>query len=301
MINFIEYSDEVSEALKKGMPVVALESTIISHGMPFPENVEMAMNVEKIIRDLNVTPATIAIINGKIKIGLNRNEIEYLGKLGKKVNKASIRDLPYLVSKHLNGATTVAATSYLANIANIKIFATGGIGGVHRGAETSFDISNDLEAVANLPVTIVCAGAKSILDLEKTLEYLETKGVDVVGYQTDYLPAFYTSKSPYLVNHRLDSPEEIADLIKTKSTLGINSGLIIANPIPEEDAMDPLLINQAIDEALREIEKQHITSKDITPYLLEKIKTITKGDSLASNIKLIYNNAKLAAEIAKNL
>lgn len=295
----LDINPEVEKALQEKRPVVALESTIISHGMPYPQNKETALNVEKIIRDEGAVPATIAIIKGRLKVGLSADEIDYLGKEGTKVAKASRRDIPYLVSKNLSGATTVAATSLIAAMAGIPVFATGGIGGVHRGAETTFDISSDLEELAKSKVAVVCAGAKAILDLGKTMEVLETKGVEVIGYQTEILPAFYSSKSDFSVNHRLDTPEEIALLIKTKWDLGMEGGVLIANPIPEEHSIDKDLIEKAIQEALVEMEKLKITGNKTTPFLLAKIKDITAGKSLEANIALVYNNARLAARIAK--
>ncbi|HEY8395164.1 MAG TPA: pseudouridine-5'-phosphate glycosidase [Bacilli bacterium] len=295
----LDINPEVEKALQEKRPVVALESTIISHGMPYPQNKETALNVEKIIRDEGAVPATIAIIKGRLKVGLSADEIDYLGKEGTKVAKASRRDIPYLVSKNLSGATTVAATSLIAAMAGIPVFATGGIGGVHRGAETTFDISSDLEELAKSKVAVVCAGAKAILDLGKTMEVLETKGVEVIGYQTEILPAFYSSKSRFSVNHRLDTPEEIALLIKTKWDLGMEGGVLIANPIPEEHSIDKDLIEKAIQEALVEMEKLKITGNKTTPFLLAKIKDITAGKSLEANIALVYNNARLAARIAK--
>lgn len=299
MNKFLSINKDVEKALKEGTPIVALESTIISHGMPYPENVKTALEAEKIIRDNGCVPATIAIIKGQLKVGLTKEEIDYLGKEGLKVNKTSTRDIPYIVSKKLDGATTVSATSYIASLAGIKIFATGGIGGVHRGATQTFDISADLDELSKTKMAVVCAGAKSILDLGLTLEYLETKAVDVIGYKTDLLPAFYTSKSDFKVNHRLDTPEEIADLINAKWEIGMPGGVLVTNPIPVEYEMDPAIINKAIDEALIEMNKLNITGNKTTPYLLAKIKEITKGNSLDSNIKLVFNNCKLAAKIAK--
>jgi pseudouridine-5'-phosphate glycosidase len=301
MKEFLSISEEVKNALANNQPIVALESTIISHGMPYPENVRTALQAEQIIRENGCVPATIAIIKGKLKVGLTKDEIDYLGQKGLAVIKTSRRDIPYIVSQDLDGATTVAATMFIASLANIKVFATGGIGGVHRGAEQTFDISTDLEELSQTNVAVVCAGAKSILDLAKTLEYLETKGVPVIGYKTDYLPAFYTSKSPHKVNLRLDNPLDIAKLLTAKWQLGLNGGAVIANPIPTEDEMDEQVINDAIMQALAAMEKAKITGKDTTPYLLAKVKEITGGDSLASNIKLVYNNCRLAALIAKNL
>jgi pseudouridine-5'-phosphate glycosidase len=301
MNEFLSISSEVQNALDNNLPIVALESTIISHGMPYPENVKTALNAEAVIRENGCIPATIAIIQGKLKVGLTKDEIDYLGKKGYEVIKTSRRDIPYIVSQGLDGATTVAATMLIASMAGIHVFATGGIGGVHRGAEHTFDISADLEELSNTNVAVVCAGAKSILDLPKTLEYLETKGVPVIGYQTDVLPAFYTSKSPYKVSLRLDSPVEIAKLLKAKWLLGLKGGAVIANPIPETDEMDEKIINDAIEKALKEMESLKITGKDTTPFLLAKVKELTGGDSLESNIKLVYNNCRLAALIAKNL
>lgn len=301
MNKFLSINKDVEKALKEGTPIVALESTIISHGMPYPENVKTALEAEKIIRDNGCIPATIAIIKGQLKVGLTKEEIDYLGKEGLKVNKTSTRDIPYIVSKKLDGATTVSATSYIASLAGIKIFATGGIGGVHRGATQTFDISADLDELSKTKMAVVCAGAKSILDLGLTLEYLETKAVDVIGYKTDLLPAFYTSKSDFKVNHRLDTPEEIADLINAKWEIGMPGGILVTNPIPVEYEMDKEIIDKAISEAIVEMDKLGITGNKTTPYLLAKIKEITGGDSLDSNIKLVYNNCLLASLIAKNL
>lgn len=295
----MKFSPEVKSALELGLPVVALESTIISHGMPYPENVQTALQCEKIIRDVGAVPATIAIINGEICIGLTKDEINYLGKEGLSVYKTSRRDIAYVVSKKLNGATTVSATMIAAQMAGIKFFATGGIGGVHRNAEITMDISADLEELAQTNVCVICAGAKAILDLEKTLEYLETKGVPVVGYQTNSLPAFYTRTSQYNVNFRLDSPEEIATFCKTKWDLALNGGVLVTNPIPEEYSLNEEVMNKAIDEAIIEQDKLNIKGKESTPFLLSKIKEITDGKSLDSNIKLVYNNCHLAALVAK--
>ena len=301
MNKFLDINSEVLEALNTGKPVVCLESTIISHGMPYPQNVETALACEKIIRDHGCVPATIAIIKGVCKVGLTESEIDYLGKAGLSVTKTSRRDIPVVVSKKLDGATTVSATMYIASLAGVKMFATGGIGGVHRGAETTMNISADLEELAMTSVNVVCAGAKSILDLGLTLEYLETKGVPVIGYQTDLLPAFYTSKSDFKVNYRMDSPKEIADMINAKGELGLSGGVLITNPIPTEYEMDPVVINKAINEAIVEMEKLGIKGKETTPYLLAKIKDITQGKSLASNIQLVFNNCRLASLIAKEL
>ena len=301
MNNYLEISPEVQAALAEGKPVVALESTIISHGMPYPQNVETAMNVERIVRENGAVPATIAIIGGRLKAGLSADEIEYLGKKGYDVTKASRRDLPVLVARGEDGATTVATTMIIAAMAGIRVFATGGIGGVHRGAEVTMDISADLEELARTPVLVVCAGAKSILDLGLTLEYLETKGVPVIGYGTSELPAFYTRKSGFGVDYRLDTPEEVAEAFRAKLEMGLGGGMLVTNPIPEEYSMDPDVINRAIDEAVAEANAKGIKGKQTTPFLLARIKDITGGDSLASNIRLVYNNAALAAKVAGKL
>lgn len=298
MNKYLEISPEVKKALEENRPVVALESTIISHGMPYPQNVETALRVEQTIRENGAVPATIAIIGGKLKAGLSKEEIEYLGKKGTKVSKASRRDLPVLVSKGEDGATTVATTMIIASMAGISIFATGGIGGVHRGAEVTMDISADLEELAMTPVMVVCAGAKSILDLGLTLEYLETKGVPVIGYRTKELPAFYTRKSGFSVDYRLDSPKELACAFAAKKSMGLRGGMLVTNPIPEEYSMNADVINEAIDRAVEESRKLGIRGKETTPYLLAKIKDITGGESLDSNIHLVLNNAALAAKTA---
>lgn len=295
---FLQVSSVVKEAVDSGKPIVALESTIISHGMPYPQNVETALKVEEIIRDNCAVPATIGIISGKLKAGLSKEEIDYLGKQGLAVAKVSRRDLPVIVARGLDGATTVASTMIIAAMAGIKVFATGGIGGVHRGAEKSFDISADLQELAHTNVAVVCAGAKSILDLGLTLEYLETNGVPVIGYKTDELPAFYTRKSGFKLEYRMDSPSEIAKAIKAKFELGLNGGMVIANPIPEEFQMDYDVINKAIISAVKEAEAKGVKGKEITPFLLSRIKDVTGGKSLESNIELVFNNAKLAARIA---
>ena len=296
---YLDINPEVAAAVAENRPVVALESTIISHGMPYPQNVETALNVEKIVRENGAVPATIAILGGRLKAGLTPEEIEYLGKTGMAVTKASRRDLPVLVAKGMDGATTVTTTMIIAHMEGIRFFATGGIGGVHRGAETTLDISADLEVLANTPVMVICAGAKSILDLGLTLEYLETHGVPVIGYGTEELPAFYTRKSGFPVDYRLDTPEELAAAFKAQRDLGLKGGMLVTDPIPEEYAMDFDVINTAIDEAIRESVKEGIHGKQTTPYLLAKVKDITGGDSLASNIRLVYNNAALAARTAK--
>lgn len=295
----MKLSNEVKSALELGLPVVALESTIISHGMPYPENVKTALNCEKIIRDCGAVPATIAIIDGEICVGLTHDEIDYLGRSGLSVHKTSRRDIPYVVSKKINGATTVSATMIIAQMAGVKFFATGGIGGVHREAEVTMDISADLDELGQTNVCVICAGAKAILDLEKTLEYLETKGVPVIGYKTEKLPAFYTRTSEYNVNFNLESPEEIASFCKTKWDLNINGGVLVTNPIPEEYSLNEEVMNKAINEALAEAKELNIKGKESTPFLLAKVKEITKGESLASNIQLVYNNCALAAKIAK--
>lgn len=301
MKDYLVVSNEVQEALNEGKPVVALESTIISHGMPYPKNVETALNVEKLVRDNGAIPATIAIIKGKLTVGISPEEIDYLGKKGLAVTKASRRDIPILVARGEDGATTVAATMIIANLAGIKVFATGGIGGVHRGAETTMDISADLEELANTNVNVVCAGAKSILDLGLTLEYLETKGVPVIGYNTDKLPAFYTRDSEFNVNYRMETPLEIAKAIKAKIELGLDGAMLIANPIPEEYSMDRNEIDTVIANAVIEADELGVKGKDTTPFLLDKIQKLTEGRSLEANIQLVYNNVKLGAQIAKEL
>ncbi|KAF5061016.1 pseudouridine-5'-phosphate glycosidase [Proteiniclasticum sp. QWL-01] len=299
-VKYLELSPEVEAALKEGRPVVALESTIISHGMPYPANVDTARAVEQIVRDHGAVPATIAILNGKLKAGLTDEEIEYLGQ-ATDVIKASRRDIPYIVAQGRNGGTTVGATMIVAALAGIKVFATGGIGGVHRGAETTMDISADLEELGKTDVIVVCAGAKAILDLGLTLEYLETRGVPVLGYQTASLPAFYTSTSEFKVDYRVDSAREIAAIAQTKWDLNLSGGVLVTNPIPAEYSMDPELINQAIENALDEAKVQGIQGKETTPFLLSRIKEITKGKSLDSNIQLVYNNAAVASDIAVEL
>ena len=298
---YLDVAPEVAEAVQNHRPVVALESTIISHGMPYPQNVETALKVEEIIRDCGATPATIAILGGRLKAGLSPEEIEYLGRKGQAVAKASRRDLAVLVSRGGDGATTVTTTMIIAHMAGIQIFATGGIGGVHRGAETSMDISADLEELGTTPVMVVCAGAKSILDLGLTLEYLETRGVPVVGYGTEELPAFYTRKSGFQVDYRMDTPAELAAAFHTARELGLRGGMLVANPIPEEYAMDHQVINKAIDQAVAEAGAQGIHGKAVTPFLLARVKDLTGGDSLESNIQLVFHNARLAARTAVEL
>ena len=301
MNKYLDIAPEVQQALAEGRPVVALESTIISHGMPYPRNVETALLVEETIRLNGAVPATIAIIGGRLKAGLSREEIEHLGKAGRNVAKASRRDLPALVARGVDGATTVATTMIIAHMAGIQIFATGGIGGVHRGAEFTMDISADLEELAQTPVMVVCAGAKSILDLGLTLEYLETKGVPVIGYGTEELPAFYTRKSGFSVDYRVDSPCALADIFAAQRALEYKGGMLVTNPIPEEYSMDKKVIDEAIEEALKEAEKEGIRGKETTPFLLAKVVELTGGDSLESNIKLVLNNAKIAALTAAEL
>lgn len=301
MNQYLDVNPEVEEAIKNGKPVVALESTIISHGMPYPKNVETAFRVEQMIRDNGAVPATIAVIGGRLKAGLTHDEIEHLGKAGRNVAKASRRDLPALVARKADGATTVTTTMIIAHMAGIQIFATGGIGGVHRGAETSMDISADLEELAQTPVMVVCAGAKSILDLGLTLEYLETKGVPVIGYGTDELPAFYTRSSGFGVDYRVDTPEELADMFRAQRNLGYRGGMLVTNPIPEEYSMDKAVIDAAIEEALKQCKEQGIKGKETTPFLLAKVVELTGGDSLESNIRLVLNNAKVAALTAAAL
>ncbi|WP_293008020.1 MULTISPECIES: pseudouridine-5'-phosphate glycosidase [unclassified Oscillibacter] len=296
--NYLDISPEVRAALDAGKPVVALESTIISHGMPYPQNVETALNVEQLVRDSGAVPATIAIIKGRLKAGLSKEEIDYLGITGHAVPKASRRDLPVLVAQGRDGACTVTTTMIIASLAGISVFATGGIGGVHRGAETTMDISADLEELAHTPVMVICAGAKSILDLGLTLEYLETHGVPVIGYGTEELPAFYTRKSGFGVDYRLDTPEELAKAFHVQQELGLGGGMLVTNPIPEDYSMDPAVINGAIARAVEEAKQQGIHGKETTPFLLAKIKDLTGGDSLDSNIQLVYNNARLAAKTA---
>ena len=297
----LDVAPEVREALAAGRPVVALESTIISHGMPYPKNVETALLVEQTIRDNGAVPATIAVIGGRLKAGLSREEIEYLGKAGRSVAKASRRDLPALVARGADGATTVATTMIIAHMAGIRIFATGGIGGVHRGAEVTMDISADLEELAQTPVMVVCAGAKSILDLGLTLEYLETKGVPVLGYGTEELPAFYTRQSGFRVDYRVDSPEELAAIYRAQRDMDYRGGMLVTNPIPAEYAMDKAVIDKAIDEALRAAEEQGIRGKETTPFLLAKVVELTGGNSLEANIQLVLNNARLASLTAAAL
>lgn len=295
---YLDIKEEVKHALEQNLPVVALESTIISHGMPYPQNVEMAKKCEEIIRENGAIPATIAIINGRIKVGLTDEDLNLLAT-SKNVAKVSRRDLAKVISTKQIGATTVASTMICANMAGIKFFVTGGIGGVHRGYEETLDVSADLDELGRTNVNVICAGAKSILDLPRTLEYLETKGVPVVGYQTNYLPQFFTRESEYKLNLRLDTPTEIAEMIKTKDELELGGGVLITNPIPEEASMDKKYIDGLIDKAINEANEKHIIGKDVTPFLLAKIVEESGGKSLEANIALVYNNAKVGAQIAK--
>lgn len=297
MKQYLEFSKEVKEAIEAGKPIVALESTIISHGMPYPQNVQTAREVEQIVREGGAVPATMALIDGKIKIGLSDDELEMFGNADN-VAKASRRDIGYLLATKQLGATTVAATMICADLAGIRVFVTGGIGGVHRGAETTMDISADLDELGKTNVAVVCAGAKSILDIGLTLEYLETKGVPVVGYGTDELPAFFTRKSGFPLSISTDSAEEVAGMLKAKWDLGLEGGAVIANPIPEEDELDPAFINGIIENALKEAQENGISGKETTPFLLGKVKELTEGKSLVANIALVKHNAKVGTGIA---
>ena len=296
---YLDISPEVQQALNAGIPVVALESTIISHGMPYPQNVATALRVEAEVRAHGAVPATIAIVNGRLKAGLLAPDIELLGSMGRAVVKVSRRDVPFMVAAGKTGATTVASTMIIAAMAGIRIFATGGIGGVHRNAQQSFDISADLQELAQTPVAVVCAGAKSILDLRLTLEYLETHGVPVVGYRTSKLPAFFTTDSAFEVDYRMDTPHEIAQVLLAKWGMGLKGGMVIANPVPEEFAMPREVIDAAIESALAQANALGISGKESTPFLLERVCAMTGGDSLATNIALVLNNARLAAAIGK--
>ena len=295
--DYLDFHPDVENALKNNLPIVALESTIISHGMPYPKNIETALMVEETVRSNNAVPATIAIIKGRLKIGLTEKEIEFLAT-NDEIKKISRRDLAVAVSQKLSGSTTVASTMIIANFANIAVFATGGIGGVHRGAETTLDISADLDELSRTNVCVVCAGVKSILNIGLTLEYLETKGVPIIGYKTSEMPAFYSTKSGFNVDYRIDAADDIADILKTKWDLSINGGVLVTNPIPVADELELSVMNEAINQAIIEAENEKITGKKITPYLLSKVNEITKGKSLNANIKLIKNNANLAAKIA---
>ncbi|MFA7588820.1 MAG: pseudouridine-5'-phosphate glycosidase [Acholeplasmataceae bacterium] len=298
MNKYIVYSKEVEQAIKENKPIVALESTIISHGLPYPQNLEMARKVEGIIKEENAVPATIAIIDGVIKVGLTESELIQLAT-AKDVYKVGKKDFSYVLSQKKMGATTVSGTMIVAEKAKIEVFATGGIGGVHRGAQETFDISRDLEELGEANVCVVCAGAKAILDLALTLEYLETKGVEVIGYQTNKLPAFYTETSNLNINYRLDTPEDIAKLLMAKWRFGLKGGVVVANPIPSEASLDFDEIEEQIQNALAEAKEKAISGKDVTPFLLETIKNKTKGKSLQANLELVYNNARLAARIAR--
>ena len=298
---FLDIAPEVQHALANGQPVIALESTIISHGMPYPQNVQTALQVEAEVRAHGAVPATIAIVKGRLKAGLSGADIEQLGKSGREVVKVSRRDIPFIVAAGATGATTVASTMIIAAMADIRVFATGGIGGVHRGAAQSFDVSADLQELAQTPVAVVCAGAKSILDLRLTLEYLETHGVPVVGYQTNALPAFFTRDSAFSVDYRLDTPLAIAQVLHAKWQMQLAGGMVIANPIPEAFAMERSLIDAAIEQALQESQEQGIGGKESTPFLLARVCEITGGDSLVSNIQLVLNNARLACAIGAEL
>ena len=297
---FYDFKDEVREALERGRPVVALESTLISHGFPYPENLKVAGEIEEIIRGCGVVPATIAVIKGKIKVGLARGELEFMAT-SKDILKASRRDLAVIVAKGLNGATTVAATMIVAEMAGIKIFATGGIGGVHRGAEKIFDISADLQELARTPVVVVCSGAKAILDLPLTKEYLETMGVPVIGFGSEELPAFYCRESGLKVDYVVNDEKEAAEIIRAMQDLELGGGMIIANPIPEEYALSMEYMNEVIEEAVRAAEKEGVKGKKLTPYLLGRINELTGGKSLKANIELVKNNARVAAKIAYEL
>ncbi|MBQ7182364.1 MAG: pseudouridine-5'-phosphate glycosidase [Clostridia bacterium] len=297
----IQYSPAVRAALEAGRPVIALESTIISHGMPYPQNVETALMCERTAREFGAEPATVAVIGGRLCAGLTEDQIDYLGRAGQKVTKASRRDLPVLAARGQDGATTVAATMIVAAMAGIRVFATGGIGGVHRGAEKTMDISADLEELAHTPVAVVCAGAKAILDLPLTMEYLETHGVPVLGYGTDELPAFYTPHSGLKVDARADTPGEIAAIIRAQRSLGYPGGMLITNPIPDEYAMPGEEIDRAISQALKEADEQCVKGKAITPFLLARVTELTGGESLKSNIQLVLNNVRLASRIACEL
>ncbi|MCS7036903.1 MAG: pseudouridine-5'-phosphate glycosidase [Saprospiraceae bacterium] len=297
----IVLAPEVASALAEGQAVVALESTIIAHGMPYPQNLETALRVEQTVRQAGAVPATCAVVSGKLRAGLSAEELEHFAQKGRSIAKASRRDLGYLVSRGLDGATTVAATMIIAHLADIRCFATGGIGGVHRGAPATFDISADLQELAHTPVAVVCAGAKSILDLGLTLEYLETFGVPVLGYQTDEFPAFYARTSGLQVDYRMDSPEAIARLLRAHWGIGLRSGVVVANPVPEPYALDAKAMEEILAQAIAEAERQHIRGKALTPFLLARIEQLTGGLSLKANIELVCNNARLAAQIARAL
>ncbi|MDA3940079.1 MAG: pseudouridine-5'-phosphate glycosidase [Spirochaetia bacterium] len=298
MINdYLDIKDEVKDALAESNPIVALESTIISHGMPYPENIVSAKRSEEIIREAGGIPATIAIINGRIKIGLTESDLDHMGK-DSGITKASRRDMAMILSKGIDGATTVATTMLCADLAGIRVFATGGIGGVHRNGQTTMDVSADLQELAGTNVGVVCAGAKSILDIGLTLEYLETHGVPVIGYGTENFPAFYIRESGYKVDYRVDEPAEIARALKVKWDLGLKGGMVIANPIPVKFEMDNEYISAVIDEAVESAEREGVKGKGITPYVLARLHTKTGDKSLFANKELVYNNVRLAAQIA---
>ena len=301
MKDYLKISTEVQHALDNNLPVVALESTIISHGMPYPQNVETALKVEEIVRQAGCVPATVAIIGGVLTVGCSAEDIELLGKRGTSVSKVSRRDLPIVIAQGKDGATTVAGTMYACALAGVSVFATGGIGGAHRRSETTMDISADLDELQQTDVTVVCAGAKSILDIGLTLECLETRGVPVIGYKTEEMPAFYTQSSGYKVDYRLDSAKEIAEAYYAKQQLGLHGGMLVVNPIPSEYAMDKAYIDENISIALAEADRLGISGKQITPFLLDKIQKLTSGKSLDSNIQLVYNNVRLACEVAQEL
>ena len=300
MKNYLEINPEVQKALEENRPVVALESTIISHGMPYPQNLETALKVEEIVRSFGAVPATIGIIKGKLKAGLTIEELEYFAT-AKDIVKASRRDLPYITANKMNGATTVASTMIIAHMAGIKVFVTGGIGGVHRGATDTFDISADLMELAQTPLAVICAGAKSILNIGLTLEYLETQGVPVLGYQTEEFPAFYTRESGFKADYNIESPQMMAQLIADKWNMNLKGGVVIGNPIPKEHELEPEFINGSIEEALAKAQSQGIKGKKVTPFLLDYLKNATKGDSLKANIELVYNNARVGSQIAVEL
>ena len=298
--NLVEVQPEINAALESGGAVVALESTIISHGMPYPQNVQMANKVESIIREAGAVPATIAIMDGKIKVGLSKEELEILAK-SKPVAKVSMRDLPGVIARKQLGATTVATTMYGAHLAGIRVFVTGGIGGVHRGYEETMDVSADLEELAQTDVVVVCAGAKAILDLPRTMEYLETKGVPVIGYRTDVLPAFFSARSEIKLVERADSADEIAQIVIAKSQLNMRGGVLVVNPIPESYSLDHIYIDGIIEKAVAAARDKNVTGKEITPFLLSEITAQTGGKSLEANLQLVYNNAQLGGQIAASL
>ena len=295
--DYLSITPEIAEALKCGTPVVALESTILSHGMPYPENLEFAHKVEEIVRSEGAVPATMAIIDGKLKVGLNDDELLLMCE-AKNIAKASRRDVPVYLTTKQTAATTVATTMLIADLAGIRVFATGGIGGVHRGAQETMDISADLQEFANTNVCVVSAGCKSILDIGLTLEYLETFGVPVLGYQTENFPAFYCEESGYKVDYKVDDAKTVAEILKKKWDLNMKGGVLVGNPIPHEYSMDHKVIDEVIEKALRMAKENNIHGKDTTPFLLATIKDLTGGDSLASNLQLAYNNARVASKIA---